>query len=154
VRLLELRGRGDLDGRGSVWHRIASAGGTDSAGGQQRGLRDGIRAVDRGDSMEPGNMVVRAAGFKLAHLDWLDYRCGHRQPVDGGEVRHQRRGLGPGAEYWKVAAALPNFRIPPGVRPVPAVQGDREGKEAVRSAGRHRAAAVLDSLPADFHVHG
>ena len=47
--------------------------------GQRRRLRDGLRAADRGDHLEPRHLVSRPAGFELAYADRLDHRRRPRQ---------------------------------------------------------------------------
>ena len=59
------------------------AGGVDPAGRRQRRFRDDLRAADRGDHLEPGHLVARAAREFVAHADRLDHRRGPGQPVHG-----------------------------------------------------------------------
>ncbi len=61
-----------------------------------RGLRDGLRAADRGDPVEPGYLGAGAAGIEFAHHGGFDHRRGYRQPADGRQQRHRRRGMGAG----------------------------------------------------------
>ena len=42
--------------------------------GSSAGFRDGVRAVDRRDPVEPRHLGFRPAGFELAHVDRLDHR--------------------------------------------------------------------------------
>ncbi len=61
------------------------------------GLRDGVCAADRGDPVEPGDMVVRARRFELAHHGGFDHRRGIGEPAHEYAQRRFRTGLGTGA---------------------------------------------------------
>ena len=116
--------------------RFAAAGGTDSSGGQQRGIRHGVRAADRGDHLESGNVVLRTARVELAHAGRFDHRRGHRQSADVGKDGDQRRGLGPGDEHRQVASALAAGRICGRGAAAAAVQGADSQQGALRSSRR------------------
>ena len=79
---VQLPRRAHLDRRGRLRHRLAAAGRADPAGRQQRGLRHGVRAADRGHHLEPRHLVARPARLQLAHPDRLDHRRRHRQCAD------------------------------------------------------------------------
>jgi hypothetical protein len=64
---------------GVLLSSFAVAGRTDPAGRLQRRLRDGVRAVDRGDHLERRHLVFGPAGVKFAHLDRFDHGCRHHQ---------------------------------------------------------------------------
>ena len=59
---------------------------------------DGVCAAGRGDHLEPGDVVARAAGFELAHDDRVDHRRRNREPADAGKPGNRRGGLGAGDE--------------------------------------------------------
>ena len=79
--------------------------------GSQRRLRDGVRAVDRRDHLEPRHLVLRPAGLQLAHADRLDHRRRHRQCADARPRRHLGRGLGAGDGDRLCAAAVAAVRL-------------------------------------------
>ena len=78
-------------------------------------------AMVRGLFQHKKNMLVEGmsdyyylhalARVEFAHVDRFDYRRGHRQPIDAGAQRNQRRGLGAGGEHWKVAGVVPHRGI-------------------------------------------
>ena len=63
--------------------------------GSRRGLRDGVRAADRGDHLESRHLVARPAGLHLAHADRLDHRRRHRQRADARPATAPRASTGP-----------------------------------------------------------
>ena len=73
--------------RGGVQRDYAAAGGIDSEGEQGLRLRDGVCAADRGDHLEPGDVVAGAAGVELAHDDRVHHWRGDHEPVDAGQQR-------------------------------------------------------------------
>ena len=84
-------------GRGRLRDPLAASGRVDSAGRQRRRLRDGLRAADGGDHLEPQHLVVRTTRLELAYADRLDHRSRHRQSADESQDRHERRRLGAGS---------------------------------------------------------
>ena len=62
--------------------------------GSERRFRHGVRAVDRGDHLEPRHLVFRPAGLELAYADRLDHRRRHRQRAAARPQRHLGRRIG------------------------------------------------------------
>ena len=127
---------------------------TDSAGGQQRGLRDGVRAADRGDHLESGHVVFRTAVVESHTLIGSIIGVGlmnqmmHGANGTSGVDWNQALGVGKSLLFSplvgffarRFAAADP--------------EGSRAGSGAVCRAERQGTAAVLDSRPADSDLHG
>ncbi len=129
VRPLQLSRRSHLQRRRRLRHHFAAAGRTDPAGRLRRRLLHGVRAADRRDHLESGNLVVRPAGLLLAHADRLDHRRRRRQRDAARSRRHLGRGLGQGHRNRLRAAAVAVGRLPLRRRPAAAheVSGAQEG---------------------------
>ena len=120
----------------------------------RRGIRDGVRAADRGDPLEPGHMVVRAAGVELAHDGRVDHRRGTGEPTDECAPRHVGRGLGAGDQGFEGAADfadLSDLRWPQ--RCCSCSKRLIRVSGALRSAQRQGAATVADSRAAGADLH-
>ena len=111
VGAAEFPRRAHLERRGRLRHRLAAAGRIDPAGRLRRRLRDGVRAVDRGDHLEPRHLVARPAGLELAYDDRLDHRRRRRQRAAARPGRHVRRRLEPGDQDRLRAAAVADLRL-------------------------------------------
>src|SRR5262249_25757108 len=79
VGRVELVGCSLVIGRRGFRHRIAAARGINPSSWQQRRLCHGICIVDRGDHLEPGDLVIWPASFEFAYPDRLGHRRRHRQ---------------------------------------------------------------------------
>jgi hypothetical protein len=67
VRRLQLSRRHGLERRRCVRHHSAPSRRTDPPSGVRRGLRDGFRALDRRDHLEPRDVVSRSPRIELPH---------------------------------------------------------------------------------------
>ena len=141
--------RSRLLGRGRLRHHLAAAGRADPAGRQQRRLRDGFRAADRGDHLEPRHLVVRPAGLELAHADRLDHRRRHRQRADARPQRHVAASIGARrrrsakrccSRRWSASSLAAALLL--------LLKGHHPHSGALCRTGGRTAAAVVDPRPA------
>ena len=98
-------------GRGGFRHHFAASGRIDPPSRRQRRLCHGVRAVDRGDHLEPRHLVFRPARLELAHADRLGHRRRHHQRAAAWPQRHFGRRLDAGDLDRQGAAVLAALRL-------------------------------------------